>query len=326
VQFSAHDSSFVNISRHRIAFCSLLAATLVWGGTFVVAKSLLNSDAPAPLSPFRYIGLRFGAATLLMIAFWGGRLRGLSAQTLRHGFWLGVIVGAGYLLQAIGLASGSPSKAAFITGLSVPLVPIIGGALRMTRLTRGNVIGMILAFLGFCLLCRPGGGFGSHDLATLGCAVLFAFHILFTERFVRTSDSTVLNILQLGVAAGLAGGVWATANLLHSSGVALPSQLVAETRSDDVTPRQFLHLAYLVIFATILCYQAQTYAQRKIFATQTALILTLEPVFAAVIAFFVIGESIGLHEALGGGLIIAGVFLAEILALSGQRTSTAPSD
>ncbi len=304
----------MSFTAHRLALIALVVATFIWGSTFVVVHDLLDGRGPNAVPPLRYLAIRFGIATALLAIFWGKHLRGMSRRTFVHGATLGVFLGGGYLTQALGLANGSPSKAAFITGLAVLFVPLFGTTLGMTRLTRGNLAGLAVAFVGFAMLCWPGEGmaFRRGDLLTFACTILFAFHILFTERYAGKSDPNALNILQLGLAAlTLAAGSGVLLSLTKN-GLALPGPLAAEARPFALTARQGAQFIYLIMFATIVCYQVQTRAQRYVSATQTALVLTLEPVFAAFIAWIFGIEKLGLRELVGGALTIVGVLVSEL--------------
>lgn len=305
---------------HRWALLGLVAANAIWGSTFVVAQDVTNPAHPTSLAPMRYIVVRFGLAVGLMLLVWGWRVRQMPFQTLAHGLWLGVFLGLGYVLQAQGLAwSGSPSKAAFITGSSVLLVPLFGAWFGKQRPTAANLLGLVVAFIGFTLLCFPdeaSRGWRWSDAVSFGCTVPFAVHIVLMERYAEQSDVDSLNIVQLGVSVLVAWlGWWMVAGWVWFA-LPLPSVLAPELRPLTLTARQVWELLYLVLFGTIICYRLQTWAQRHVSATQTALTLTLEPVFAALVAFLVGVERLGFRELVGGLLTIAGVVISEVLAVT----------
>ncbi len=303
---------------HRWALLGLIVANAIWGSTFVVAQDVTNPAHPNSLAPMRYIIVRFGLAVGLMGLVWGWRLQRLPSRTLLHGLWLGVFLGLGYVLQAQGLAwSGSPSKAAFITGSSVLLVPLFGVWFGKQRPTAANLLGLMVAFIGFTLLCFPDDasrGWRWSDAVSFGCTVPFAIHIVLMERYAGQSDVDSLNIVQLGVSVLVAVAGWLAVAGWVQLALPLPEVLTPELRPLSLTAHQMWELLYLVMFGTILCYRLQTWAQRHVSATQTALTLTLEPVFAALIAFLAGIERLGPRELVGGLLTIAGVVISEVLA------------
>ncbi|MFQ3580532.1 MAG: DMT family transporter [Chloracidobacterium sp.] len=308
---------------HRWALLGLVLANAIWGSTFVVAQDVTNPAHPTSLAPMRYIMVRFGLAVGFMLLIWGWRLRHIPAETVGHGVRLGIFLGLGYVLQAQGLAwSGSPSKAAFITGSSVLLVPLFGAWFGKQRPTAANLIGLVIAFVGFTLLCFPDDqarGWRWSDAVSFGCTVPFAIHIVLMERYAERSDVDTLNIVQLGVSVLVAAAGWLSLAGWAALGLPVPPVLAPELRPLSLTGRQAWELLYLVIFGTMICYRLQTWAQRHVSATQTALTLTLEPVFAALIAFGVGVERLGLRELAGGTLTIAGVVISELLTTAHGR-------
>ncbi|MCS7080596.1 MAG: DMT family transporter [Chloracidobacterium sp.] len=304
------------LSVHHRALLGLVLANAVWGSTFVVAQDVTNPAHPTSLAPMRYIIVRFSIAVALMLLIWVRRLRRLPTQTMIHGLWLGLFLGLGYVLQAQGLAwSGSPSKAAFITGSSVLLVPLFGAWFGKRRPTAGNLLGLVIAFIGFTLLCFPDDhtrGWRWSDAVSFGCTVPFAVHIVLVERYAERSDVDALNIVQLGVSVLVAAAGWLALAGWAALNWPVPSVLAPELLPLTLTTRQVWELLYLVAFGTILCYRLQTWAQRHVSATQTALTLTLEPVFASLMAFLVGVEQLGWRELLGGALTIAGVIVSEV--------------
>ncbi len=304
-------------SVHHRALLGLVLANAIWGSTFVVAQDMTSPARWESLAPLRYLMVRFGAAVGLMLLIFGQHLSRAPSRTVGDGFWLGLVLGVGYILQAQGLAwSGSPSKAAFITGSSVLLVPLFGACFGRQRPTAANLLGLGVAFAGFVLLCFPdeqGRGWQWSDAVSLGCTIPFAVHIVLVERYAERSDVDILNLVQLWVSALVAAAVWVALAGWAALDLPVPPVLVPELLPLRFSARQVVELLYLVAFGTILCYRLQTWAQRHVSATQTALTLTLEPVFASLMAFLLGVERLGPRELLGGVLTIAGVVVSEVL-------------
>lgn len=275
---------------HVTALAAMLCASLIWGTTFAVVHRALDE-----ISVFHLLALRFLLGTL-MLAPW--LVRGLHQRDLwPHGLRLGAVLFVAFALQTGGLRWTSPSRAAFLTALSVVLVPFfarfwLGHRLRGTALT-----GSALALAGLWVLYRPGlaagAGFGVGDALSLGCAVAFAAHVLVVDRAARRGPARPLAALQFGVVA-----------LLAAPSLALDPPALSELSGDAL-------LAVLVtgLLATALAFTLQLHAQRTLAAAEVAVLLALEPVFASLFSIAVGTEPWSAATALGGLLIVTGTIV-----------------
>jgi drug/metabolite transporter (DMT)-like permease len=281
----------------------LVLVTLIWGTTFVVVKVAVETVDPAA-----FVAARFGLGAASLALLYPRRLGTISAGTLRAGALLGTALLVGYLLQTVGLRLTSPARAGFITGLSVVLVPAIDGLLARAWPSRQMAIGVTLSMAGMATLSAPlsaadlAAGDWRGDLLVFGCAVAFAMHVVWLGRLAGQHDVVPLTIVQIGTV-----GMLATAVALVT-GAALPLRL--DTAQS---------IAYMAVVATALVFLLQTWAQRHTSPTRTALIFALEPVFAALFAIQVYGESLTPRAAGGGTLIVAGMVVAELRAASRIR-------
>lgn len=271
---------------------ALALMTVLWGTTFAVVKGALSHG-----DPFSFLVLRFtiGAVALTALA-WRGML---VPQTLRRGLVLGFFLFFGFALQTWGLVTTTPSRSAFITGLYVVLVPVLGLALfrRVPRIA--SLVGVVLAVVGLRYLTGvevgAGEGLSTGDWLTLGSAVAYAFHILLTERYAPRSGAIALVAVQL----------WGVALL---SALCLP---FTEVRV-EWTPSFLGAAAACGLLASALAITVQTWAQARTTAVRAALIYAMEPVFAAGYSVGLGYETLGVREWMGGGFIVAGVLVAEL--------------
>ena len=182
-----------------LGFCAL-----IWGATFVVVK-----DALADVSVFVYISLRFGLAAVVMgILFWRS-LCDVSLRTMWVGAQIGFVMFGGYAFQTTGLRFTSPSRAAFITGSSVVIVPILLAAFGRRRVTAWIWAGALAALVGLYFLTIPSEGFGGlnrGDPIVFGCALMFALHIIFVGRYIEHHSVGALSFLQVATTAALSAG------------------------------------------------------------------------------------------------------------------------
>jgi drug/metabolite transporter (DMT)-like permease len=273
---------------------AMVAVTAVWGSTFVLVR-----DAVAQVPPFAFIAYRFLAAALLLAAI-RPRLAAVGAPELAAGAVAGLALFAGYGFQTVGLQYTTAS----ITGLSVVLTPLLAGLLLRQSPGRWPVAGALLATVGLGLLSLQALEVRRGDALVLGCAVAFATHILLLGRYAPRLSTYRLAIVQMAT-AGLCGLVWA--------GVA--GDLVVPG-----TAEVWIALAITSVAASAAAFLIQTRAQREVSPTRTAVIFTMEPVFAGLFGFLLAGERLSARGWLGAGLILAGMLVAEL----GGRLPAAP--
>ena len=273
----------------------LLGVSVFWGTSFAIVKEVLAETTPANL-----LFLRFGFACLLLLPIAWSRRRTWSGKFLKPGAIAGLFLFTAFLTQAWGLIYTSASRSGFITGLSVILVPLLSVVLWRRMPPRAVSLGAAMALAGLYFLTSVDQAqalpFNLGDLLTLVCAVLWAGHILALGRYSPDADFFWLTFLQLAVS--LAGSfAW----------VSLSGEL-----SLALSPSVYLAALYLAVTCTLIAYLGQTWAQALTAPARTAIILSMEPVFAAVFAWIWLNERMGPWGWIGAGLILGGIFLAEL--------------
>lgn len=279
------------MSKWQADACLFIIA-LIWGSTFVMVQNALDT-----VGPMTFVAWRFIVASLLLAALFRRRIRALSRSEVVAGSVIGVWLGVGYMLQTIGLQFTTTGKAGFITGLSVVLVPVLAAILLRHAPGRWVQVGVVAATAGLAFLSLDSSfRFAEGDLWILGCAVAFALQIISVSHFAPSYDAIRLALVQIAAVAVLATGaafVWETPSV----------QLPVETWSAIV---------FTGAIATALVFSLQTHAQRFTTPTHTALLFSLEPVFAAIFGWWLAGEILGPKEFLGCGLILFGMIVAEL--------------
>lgn len=280
------------------AHCALLLCSFFWGVTFVVVK-----DALADISVFGYLAARFVLGAVPLIWLYREDLRRLTREEARAGIQVGLFMFGGYSFQTAGIARTTASKAAFITGLSVVLVPVFLAAFWRKKIGAWAWGGAVASFAGLYFLTVPPQGFtdlNRGDLLVMGCAVLYAFQIIFIARYSGKYSLGALSCLQVILA-----GVLST--------IAVPILNVTGLEHFFVRFTFQMEFGVIVtaIFTTALAYPLLVWGQTHTTATNTALILTAEPVFAAITSFFVLHERLGGRALTGAILILAGICIAE---------------
>ncbi len=276
---------------------ALALITSLWGITFVVVKDALGYG-----DPFTFLTLRFLVGAVVLTTVAGRQL--LTARNLRVGVMLGTCLFLAFALQTVGLATTTPSRSAFITGLCVLLVPLLSMLVyrRAPKLT--SLLGVGLAAVGLYFFTQPEGGLTTGgvsrgDVLSLGCAVAYACHILLTERHAPKQGVMGLVAVQLWTVAAL-------------SALCLP---FVERR---LVWHPSLVGAVLLcgVLASAVAISVQTWGQARTTAVRAALIYSLESVFAAVYSVLLGYEVLGPREWLGGGLILSGVLMSEVGAVA----------
>jgi drug/metabolite transporter (DMT)-like permease len=294
------------LSPSTLAHLLLLAVVAIWGATFALVK-----DALEDVSPLLFNLLRMTLAFLALAAVNHRHLRNLSRRTLFSGLVVGVFLAAGYQFQTSGLARTTPAKSAFITGLVVVFVPLFTAIpiLRPagTHPPRWNTaLGAIGAFAGLLLLTTPAGtrlneifsAISLGDLLTLACAIAFAGHLLALAHTSPGLPAAQLATLQIGFAAIVMA-------------ITLP---LGGPRHLSLTPRLLVALAVTSLLATAAAFTIQSWAQQHLPPTHTAILLTLEPVFAWLTSLLFFHEHLGPRSLAGAALILIGIACIELLS------------
>jgi drug/metabolite transporter (DMT)-like permease len=269
------------------ALVALIAVTAVWGVTFVQVK---DAVAIYPLLPF--LALRFAIASLAL-APGAGRVWRLGRSGLAAAGLAGGLLAVGYVLQTFGLQRTSVSSAGFVTGMYVVLTPLIALVLFRLRVGGAAWAGVALATGGLAMLAGVHGGSAGGDLLVLAAAAVYSLQIVLMERYAPLYDPVAFTLVEMVVAfVGLSLAAIPTAAVPHGWTV-------------------WGALLVTGIFASALGFLVQTWAQRKTSATRTALVFTLEPVWAALFGYTLAGDRLGALGWGGCAVIMAGIVLAE---------------
>jgi drug/metabolite transporter (DMT)-like permease len=277
--------------RPRQADGLLVAATAVWGVSFVVVK-----DALAETSPLAFVALRFAVAALVLVPFTDLRSRWSGAE-LRAGALLTALLATGFAAQAVGLQYTTPARSAFIVALSSVLAPVVAFAVLRQRLRWLVAAAVATAGLGIYFLTAPeAGGLNRGDLWTLITAVVFGGQIVAVAELAARHDARRLVWLQV---AGTAAGAAAAAAVLEPVRVAWTAGFA-------------LALVYTGGLATALALVWQMLAQRHMSSARAALLFCLEPVFATIASWWWLGERLSTTQWIGAGLILTAMVAAEL--------------
>lgn len=285
---------------HRGADLALIGVTFIWGSTFVIVK-----DALSDISPLLFLVLRFSLASVALALILGPGIRatrsaakGSIAYSLKGGLLAGVFLWSGYALQTFGLMDTSPSKAGFLTGLAIPMVPLFAALIYRKPPRSIELTGIAVAASGMALMTLQSGALeiSRGDLLVILSAVTWALHIVTLGHFAVRGNTAILSISQIAFAAILSASTfwW------------------VETVRVSWTPAVWVALVVTSIFATALAFSVQTWAQQFSTPTRTALIFALEGIFAWLTSFVLTGELLSRRATFGAALIVSGILLVEV--------------
>lgn len=292
---------------------ALLFNTLIWGGTFALIKSAFQD-----ISPSLFLSLRFSLATLLLLPFIFKVLRNVNKQTIVAGSILGIFYFTGFAAQSVGLNLTTATKSGFITGTFVVFIPILQLIIEKRIPKWFNVLSVILVLLGLIMLSsrgenvieflsQLGSDFNLGDFLTLICALLFAFQVVYVDVFTKKYDYLPMVFIQLFI-TGL-GGFILTA-LFSLTGI--------EIIKFNFNNNLFFAIIYTSVFASILATIIQLKFQKNVSPTKAGIIFSIEPIFAAIFAYFLLNEKISNFGLIGCVLIFAGLIISEVLSVKNE--------
>ncbi len=291
-------------SRKLLASLALLGMAAAWGSTFYLIHDLLDR---VPVADF--LAVRFAIASVAMLVVAPRAIPRLSAAKRRHAVVLGGLYGVAQILQTAGLAHTPASVSGFITGLYVVLTPVLAALLLHTRIGGATWAAVALAVAGIGVLTLSGFSIGYGETITLVAAVGYALHIVALGHWSTAADAIGMSILQIVVITVICGVA------AVPGGIELPS-----------TGADWFSVAYMALVAGALAMLGQTWAQSQLDSTRSAIIMSMEPVFAAFFAVFLGGEGVTWRMLVGGPMVIAAMLVVELLprrAIEGEVTHIA---
>ena len=292
---------------------ALVFNTLIWGGTFALIKNALTD-----ISPTLFVGLRFSLATLIFLPFVYKHLRNTNKKTLIAGSILGLFYFSGFVTQTFGLSLTTATKSGFITGIFVIFIPILQFLIEKRKPKWFNLVGVGFVLIGLVMLSSNGNNvfeffeqigsdFNLGDLFTLICAVLFAFQVVYVDIFTKKYDYLPMVFTQLLI-TGLGGILFSI--ILSTTGI--------ETFKFNFNSNVIGAILYTSIFASIIATIIQLKYQKTVSPTKAGIIFSIEPIFAAVFAYFLLSEKISNFGLIGCVLIFFGLIISEVFSRNNE--------
>ena len=280
----------------------IIAATIIWGSSFVIVKDVTNSMPPAWI-----LVVRFTAAAIIMaVAFLKYRELYFERSHVGFGLLFGLAMFLAYYTQTIGITDTTPGKNAFLTGTYCVIVPFLAWALVRRRPNHYNIVAAVLCIVGIGFISLDGSltmRFG--DAMTLVCAVFYALHIILVSQFAQGRNIYVLTMWQfVGVAicSLIVGGLFEP----MPDWAAVPMDC-------------WISLAYLAVACTTVALLFQNIGQAHLPPASAALLLSLEAVFGVVFSVALGAETLTLRIVFGFALVFAAIIISEVLPERAKR-------
>ena len=269
----------------------LILTTLIWGSSFVILKSALDS-----ITPLWVLAIRFSGAAILMLIACLPRLKKLDKRYVTGGCLMGLCLAAAYIVQTYGLVYTTPGKNAFLTTTYCILVPFLYWAISGKRPDKYNITAALVCLVGVGFVCLGNDlSINVGDMLTILCGLFYGLHIIVTSRTAENRDPVLITMLQFATAAV----------------VCFIGAVLFEPAPHDIGSGTWLSIAYMTFICTGLCYILQTVGQKYTPPSQTAVILTLESVFGSAISVILGVESLTFNIALGFFLIFIAIITSE---------------
>lgn len=277
----------------------LILCAFIWGMAFSAQSTATNY-----IGPFTFVFLRSALTSLVLFAAYPLFRRGDAQRGEKPGrraYWtvgcaLGVLLFAACALQQIGIAYTTAAKSGFITALYIVLIPIIG-VFMGRRIGKLVWIGVVVALVGLCLLClKDDLSINIGDGITLGCALVFSFHIIVIDKYACGMNPVLLSAIQFGVGAI----------------IALPIMLLTETPSLDSILSCWTSIVYAAVCSGAIGYTLQFIGQKYTDPTLASLVLCLESAFAALGGWILLGQGLTPRELIGCVLMLSASVIAQL--------------
>ena len=271
---------------------ALFLAAFTWGSAYVVMKTDVDVFTAAWL-----VGLRFGMAGVLINLICIREWRHMTADILKHGVWMGVILYAEFYLFTAGLKYTTASRSSFIIAAYIIFIPAAYWMIKKKRPKPRDFAASLVCLAGISLILLEGGSeaLGLGELLTAGSALFYAIHVVYGSLYAKKESSLLLNMVQL-----------ATGGLIALTVAALTSVFPSGIGISDLKG-----VAYLAVAATILPYLCSLYGQKYVRTTTSAVILSFESVFGCLGSVLVLREKVSMRFFLGACIIMLALFLSE---------------
>ncbi|MEH2206187.1 MAG: DMT family transporter [Nostoc sp.] len=263
----------------------LIFVNIIGSTTFPLTKDIVGSVSPSALIATRFV---------IAAAVFSLNLRNLNKLLLRDGTVLGLLLFLFLAIETIALKTIPANRAAFIGSLNALIVPLLGW-LSGQRIPLRTFLAAGVAVIGIGVMFWEGGELRIGDLLMFVDAFVYAVYILFLERVASRHPTLTLTSVQL-LFIGAVGVLWSNTQIINQF---------------EVIRQHWGAIFYLGLLATAAVIWLQTLAQQWVSSDEAALLFTLEPLFATIFSFWLLGEHLGIRGLIGAILVLVALIVSQ---------------
>lgn len=307
-------------------YIAIVAAMLIWAGAGIAVK-----EALVVFSPLTLIVMRFTLAVLLMLSigllFRHNSIVGLQRVERKDIplFLLGGLfqpflyfIFETYTYQSF----SSPTVAEALLSTQPVMAPLFAWVLLRERVTRNNILGIVLSTLGVMMLLMMGGGPLAMGDGSIGKGVLLAvltvsmsvsYSVVLRRIPTQYSPLSIVFYVQ-SFALVLFWVMWGISGIgdgISGTGDGLLGDSAMRLLGEEQWVRSLLSVGYLAVLASVTAFILFCYTVRKIGVTRANVFNNVRPVFTAILMWMMFGEILPIWKIIGIIIIIIGLFISQ---------------
>lgn len=304
-------SAFVDKKGEQAAYTALTAAVVIWGLSFVAVKAALET-----IPPFSLVFFRFALAGVLfaLVSVFRGGLPRLPLQAHGKLFVMALFEpGLYFIFETYGLQYTTAQKAALIIAAIPVSVTLFARVLIKERIPAVSMTGIFLSLCGIGVLVIGDPGFrwalGGHltgDLLIMGAVITASFYMVVARDLGRTYSAWHITSFQI-----MYGAVFYTPMFVLEA---------AHLDFARMSPYSIWAAVFLTVFATVIAYLCYNFGLTRIQASRAAAFINGIPVVTAVSAWAILGEQLTWIQAVGGTMVLLGVWLTNSMGKISKPT------
>jgi drug/metabolite transporter (DMT)-like permease len=290
-----------------VFYALLLCTSMLWAGNFVAGKFLVGHASPMMLTDMRWIA---AIACLLPLVWLKEKKVVPPKQALWPLFWMGLTgIVLFNLFMFLALERTSADNVGLLSALNPVSIAIVSFFLLRERMTRRQLIGMIVSLLGVVVVISHGDvmrllhlHLNAGDLYMLCAVASWGFYSVAGKRAMKYV-SPYMSTLWAGIFGVL---------------VLLPFTATSFTIVDP-DPAFWIATVYVSVGATVIAMLFWNMGVQKVGGTKSGIFLNFNPIFTALLSFWLLGESMTVVQCIGTVLVISGVYLFTAVPRSVKR-------
>lgn len=267
---------------------SLILATMIWAGTFPLMKVAVQN-----LSPSCFVFLRFFLTSIVLLPIFIYKIKRINKTVFMYSMLSGILVGSSIWLQTAGIKTIAASFSAFIIGSAIVFVLIIKSITTKKLPSLVEVITTSICILGLGFITLNFSDTLTIEIGiafTIMSTVLVAFGVLLNDKIAKLKDRLIIISLQNVFACLIfSGSFFQSINFIPY-----------------LSLQEWFAISYCGIGSSIIAWNLQTFAQRKLDPKMIAMIFMLEPIFSSILSFFFLDEDVFSSNFVFGSLLILG--------------------